>query len=86
LLFREFSRDVLNIEATDASMPPIPSPFTPFLEEEVNAGKSLAELEHQRIHIREAVKGMQDKLRAIDRVINEFKKENRVDLEKSSSS
>ena len=33
VLFREFSRDVLNIEATDDSMPNMPSPFTPFLEE-----------------------------------------------------
>ena len=33
-LFREFARDVLNIEAS-TSMPNMPSPFTPFLEEKI---------------------------------------------------
>jgi DNA-binding PadR family transcriptional regulator len=30
-LFREFSRDVLNVEAVDDSMPTLPSPFSAFL-------------------------------------------------------
>jgi DNA-binding PadR family transcriptional regulator len=83
ILFREFSRDVLNVEATDVSMPPIPSPFTAFLDEQSDAGKSLAELEHQRKHLRETVKGMQEKLKALDRMINELKKENKADSQKT---
>jgi DNA-binding PadR family transcriptional regulator len=77
-LFREFSRDVLNVETTDVSMPPIPSPFTAFLEEQSDTGKNLAELEHQRKHLREAVKGMQEKLKMLDRTITELRKQNSV--------
>ncbi len=75
VLFREFSRDVLKVEATDSSMPPIPSPFTPFLEEEVDADKNLSQLEHQRKHMRETVKGMQERLKLFDKRIAELKKE-----------
>jgi DNA-binding PadR family transcriptional regulator len=79
VLFREFSRDVLNVEATDSSMPNIPSPFTPFLEEEVDNSQGLTQLEHQRKHIREAVKGMQEKLKLLDKKIGELKKETKPD-------
>jgi DNA-binding PadR family transcriptional regulator len=81
-LFREFSRDVLNIEATDAPMPRIPSPFTAFLEEQSDVGKSLLELERQQIHTREAIKGMQDRLKQIDRKIAELKKESKINSQK----
>jgi DNA-binding PadR family transcriptional regulator len=70
-LFREFSRDVLNIEPTDASMPVMPSPFTPFLEEQPN---NLKNLELQRKHIYETFKMMQEKLKQIDGRIRELKK------------
>jgi DNA-binding PadR family transcriptional regulator len=79
VLFREFSRDVLNVEATDGSMPNIPSPFTPFLEEEVNNSQNLAKLEHQRKYITEAVKGMQERLNLLDKRIKEFKKSTKPD-------
>ena len=79
ILFREFSRDVLNVEATDSSMPNIPSPFTPFLEEEVDTSKSLTQLEHQRKHMHETVKGMQEKLKLLDKRIGELKKETKPD-------
>jgi len=79
VLFREFSRDVLNVEATDGSMPNIPSPFTPFLEEEVDNSQNLAQLEHQRKHITEAVKGMQERLNLLDKRIKEFKKSTKPD-------
>jgi DNA-binding PadR family transcriptional regulator len=82
LLFREFSRDVLNIEATDVSMPQIPSPFTPFLKEQADAGKSIAELEHQRRHMRESFYAMQEKLKLLDRTIADLKKQTKAGTEK----
>jgi DNA-binding PadR family transcriptional regulator len=82
LLFREFSRDVLNIEATDVSMPQIPSPFTPFLEEQADAGKNIAELEHQRRHMRESFNAMQEKLKLLDRTIADLKKQTKAGTEK----
>jgi DNA-binding PadR family transcriptional regulator len=74
ILFREFSRDVLNVEATDGSMPTIPSPFTPFLEEEGEADQSIIKLEHQRKHMRETVRGMQERLKLLDKRITDLKK------------
>jgi DNA-binding PadR family transcriptional regulator len=74
-LFREFSRDVLNIEAADVSMPAMPSPFSAFLEEKTGGEENLKQLEHERNHIYESVKTMRDKLRLIDKRIAEIKKE-----------
>ena len=85
-LFREFSRDVLNIEATDASMPQLPSPFTPFLEEQADVNKSLVELECQRKHLREAAKGMQEKLKMVDRRILELRKQSGVEAKTNQTS
>jgi DNA-binding PadR family transcriptional regulator len=79
VLFREFSRDVLNVEATDGSMPNIPSPFTPFLEEEDDNSQNLTQLERQRKHTRETVKGMQERLKLLDKRISELKKETKPD-------
>lgn len=79
LLFREFSRDVLNVEATEGSMPTIPSPFTPFLEEDFDANQTLAQLELQRKRMRESAKGMQERLKLLDQRIAELKKETKPD-------
>jgi DNA-binding PadR family transcriptional regulator len=79
VLFREFSRDVLNVEATDGSMPNIPSPFTPFLEEEDDNSQNLTQFERQRKHTRETVKGMQERLKLLDKRISELKKETKPD-------
>jgi len=74
-LFREFSRDVLNVETTNTSMPEMPSPFTPFLEEEkIDSKESLKHLEHERKHTYETVKMMQERLKQIDKRIKEIKK------------
>jgi len=75
-LFREFSRDVLNVEASESSMPFMPSPFSAFLEEEANGEETLKELEHQRSHICETVKTMREKLRLLEKRIAEIKKAN----------
>jgi DNA-binding PadR family transcriptional regulator len=73
-LFREFARDVLNIE-TVTSMPNMPSLFTPFLEEKPDGEENLKNLEHQRKHACETVKMLQEKLKQIDKRIKEIKKQ-----------
>jgi DNA-binding PadR family transcriptional regulator len=72
-LFHEFARDVLNIQP-DASMPQVPLPFTPFLEDNPNSEKTLKQLEHERKHACEAVKATQEKIKLIDKRIKEIKK------------
>jgi DNA-binding PadR family transcriptional regulator len=71
-LFREFAKDVLNIEA--ASVPNIPSFFSSFLEEKPNSEENLKQLEVERKHTYETVKMMQKRLRQIDKRIKEIKK------------
>jgi DNA-binding PadR family transcriptional regulator len=71
-LFREFAKDVLNIEA--ASVPKIPSFFSPFLEEKPNCEENLKHLEVERKHTYETVKMMQKRLKQIDKRIKEMKK------------
>jgi len=73
-LFKEFARDVLNIEKITI-MPNMPSPFTPFLEENSNSEENLKQLVHQRKHVYESVKMMQEKLKQIDGRIKEIKKQ-----------
>jgi len=77
-LFGEFARDVLNIE-TATSMPNMPSPFTPFLEENPDSEENLKHLEHERKHIYESVKMMQKRLKLIDKRIREINKQARND-------
>jgi len=79
-LFREFVRDVLNIETTTTPVPNMPSFFTPFLEEKTGSEENLKQLEHDRKHIYEGVKMMQDRLKLIDKRIAEIKKEDKKDL------
>ena len=74
-LFREFARDVLNIENADSSLPNLPSFFTPFLEDNPNSEENLKHLELERQHTYESIKSMQDKLRKIDTRIREIKKQ-----------
>jgi len=73
-LFREFTKDVLNIE-TITDMPYMPSPFTPFLEENPDGEENLKHLEHERKHIYESVKMMQKRLKLVDKRIREFNKQ-----------
>jgi DNA-binding PadR family transcriptional regulator len=81
-LFREFSRDVLNIELTDGSMPNMPSPFSPFLEEQAGAERTLKQLEHEREHIYVSVKTMRSRLKDLDKRIAEIKKTAKPDSSK----
>jgi DNA-binding PadR family transcriptional regulator len=73
-LFKEFARDVLNIE-TITIMPNMPSPFKPFLEENPKTEENLKQLVHQRKHVYESVKMMQEKMKQLDGRIREIKKQ-----------
>jgi DNA-binding PadR family transcriptional regulator len=79
-LFREFARDVLNIELENWSVPNMPSPLSPFLEEKICAERNLEQLEHERKHIYEAVKTMQERMKLLDKRIKEIKKEGKTDF------
>jgi len=78
-LFREFSRDVLNVEAVDDSMPTIPSPFSAFLEEKVGGMRNFKQLQNERNHIFETVKGMRDRIKLLDKRIAELKIDDKPD-------
>jgi DNA-binding PadR family transcriptional regulator len=78
-LFREFARDVLNIELENWSVPNMPSPLSPFLEEKICFERNLEQLEHQRKHIYEAVKNMKEQMKLLDKRIKEIKKEEKTD-------
>ncbi len=82
-LFREFARDVLNIELEAESVPSMPSLFSPFLEEKVGAERNIKQLQHERKHIRETVKAMQERLKNLDKRIAEIKKEAKTDSSKT---
>jgi DNA-binding PadR family transcriptional regulator len=71
-LFREFARDVLNME-TVTVMPNMPSPLAAFLKE-TSGEENLKQLEHERKHAYETFKMMQKKLEMIDKQIREIKK------------
>lgn len=77
-LFREFARDVLNIELENWSAPNIPSPLSAFLEEKIGSERNLKQLEHERKHIYEAIKTMRDRLRLLDNRIAEYKKKKKL--------
>jgi DNA-binding PadR family transcriptional regulator len=76
-LFREFAKDVLNIET--ASLPIIPSFFSPFLEEKPDSEENLKHLEVEREHTYETVKMMQKRLKQIDKRIKEIKESSAAD-------
>jgi len=78
-LFREFARDVLNIELENWPMPNMPSPLSPFLEEKIGAERNLEQLEHERKHIYEIAKTIRERLKLLDKRIAEIKKEEKTD-------
>jgi len=74
LLFQEFARDVLNIEPETLPMPVMPSPFSPFLEE--NKGESqedLKTLKQKQKHLKEAVATLKKELEATTKKIAKVK-------------
>ena len=67
------------LRTVDDSMPTIPSPFSAFLEEKVGGKRNLKQLQNERNHIYETVKGMRDRIKLLDRKISELKSEDKVD-------
>jgi PadR family transcriptional regulator, regulatory protein PadR len=74
-LFTEFARDVLNVQSATSPLP-MPEMFEPFLKDKTSC-QTLEALEHERDHVREAIKMGQEKLKLIDKQILEIKKENK---------
>ena len=65
-LFQEFARDVLHIESKNVPVPVMPSPFAAFLEEGKRT-KDVKELEHQKRHLKQRIRMMQEELKSIDK-------------------
>ena len=84
-LFREFARDVLNIELEDDSVPRMHSPFSAFFEEQIDGERSLKQLEHERKRIRDTVKTIQERLIQVDNRIAEIKKTTKTKDSKPST-
>ena len=74
-LFREFVRDVLNIETKSDSMPHLPSLFGPFLEDDAYNEANLKHLELERQHTYESIKKLRERLKSIDDRIRDMKKQ-----------
>jgi PadR family transcriptional regulator PadR len=70
-LFQEFARDVLNIEVENL---PIPSVFSPFLEDNENC-EDAVHLEEERKHVKESIKMMRRRLSEINLKMSEMKKQ-----------
>lgn len=74
-LFREFARDVLNIQPPNDIAPPMPSLFSPFLEEKTNP-ETLESLEGQRKQIKEKMGMLRERLGEVNQEIEKLKKTN----------
>ena len=83
-LFTEFSRDVLNIEVKNVPIPPVPTPFSPFLEEKTP--ETLEQLEHQRKHLTENIKTLRSALKDVNNKISKTKKDDKQPSAESQTS
>jgi DNA-binding PadR family transcriptional regulator len=69
-LFREFARDVLNMEPTTLPMPSMPTPFSPFLKEKADYVASGAkDLARRRQYLKRTIAVLKEELRATERVV-----------------
>jgi DNA-binding PadR family transcriptional regulator len=71
-LFKEFARDVLNVETDMHPAPPLPSVFSAFLEEEKNE-VNVQKLKQQQKQIRQQIKMMQQRLKMLEKRMVEEK-------------
>jgi PadR family transcriptional regulator PadR len=71
-LFQEFARDVLNIETTTVPIPVMPNPFEIFLEKGTKTA-SIEDLEHRRRQLKEHIRMIQEKVKSIEKELNEKK-------------
>jgi DNA-binding PadR family transcriptional regulator len=83
-LFNEFARDVLNIEPGELPIHHMPLPFSHFLEDKKDQEDNITKLKHERKHIRETVKMMQERLTLVDKKISEAKKTEKKKTEKAA--
>lgn len=72
-LFQEFARDVLNIKS--ASLPVMPNPFSPFLEEETIKTTDIEGLERQKRQLNQQTRMIRERIREIDKMLAEEKKD-----------
>ncbi len=72
-LFKDFSVDVLEIPRDNLQIPQMPTPFSPFLEDDESQNK-LQSLEQQRNHAIQAIKRHQERLDEINRQLAEQRK------------
>ena len=72
-LFQEFARDVLNMEPETLPLPVMPNPFAAFLGEENRKMIDIEELGLHRKQLKQSIKMMQEKLKAIDKFLAEEK-------------
>jgi DNA-binding PadR family transcriptional regulator len=75
-LFNEFARDVLNVQTDTTPLPNMPSPLSPFLEENKSYEENLKQMEHERKHTIEGIKSMKARLKQINLRISEVKRTN----------
>ena len=80
-LFEEFSRTVLNVEPKVFPTPTMKTPFSVFLEEENGKTLDIKSLEQHRIQIQQAIKGMQENLKAINKRLAEEEKKTKENAE-----
>jgi PadR family transcriptional regulator PadR len=71
-LFQEFARDVLNIEVEN---PPMPSVFSPFLEDKESCEENVEHLEAEWKQVKETIKMMRRRLGEINLKMSEIKKQ-----------
>ncbi len=66
-LFAEFARDVLDVETKSLPTPPVPNPFSVFLEKSSGESESRShELERERNRIEQMIEVLQNQLRAVN--------------------
>jgi DNA-binding PadR family transcriptional regulator len=69
-LFREFARDVLNMETNELPTPIMPSPFSPFLEEKTEKTENNPEiLKRRRSRLKHSIEMLQKELKSINKMI-----------------
>jgi len=72
-LFKEYMKDVLDVEVTQTQLPK--TPFAMFLEEEkCKAEDSKSVLEHKRAHLEEMIKNMHEQLMQINKKLASMEK------------
>jgi DNA-binding PadR family transcriptional regulator len=86
ILFQEFAKEVLNVEAATIPIPVMPNPFAAFLEEGARKTKDMEELEHQKKQLKQHIGMMQEKLKSINEELTNAKLQKKKNKENSQES